>query len=305
MIQENFIKVGPYKTRALVVGKNTNPLHLLIHGWGDSADTYRPLLKRLDNSSQHAIAIDLPGFGKADPLKSGPVLGQYDSFIANILKSRINNKTILVGNSLGGCVAIRASIKNPKLVKATLALAPAGLGLTGWLSMVERDPVARRLLNWPFPLPQFAVEAVMAEIYGRIGFVDSSKIDLEIVQNFTSHLNNRKKLLNTLSIGHKLTRELENSINATKITTPTLLLWGDHDRLVHRKGASLLLPKCETSALITLRDCGHLPQIEALDDVEYHLTQLRRAPKSWVSKIRENSSSQGAILRAQKSHESI
>jgi pimeloyl-ACP methyl ester carboxylesterase len=52
-----------FQTRELVV-TGRGPTVLLLHGFGDSADTWRPVLTLLAEAGQAAIAVDLPGFGK-------------------------------------------------------------------------------------------------------------------------------------------------------------------------------------------------------------------------------------------------
>ncbi len=47
---------------------------MLLHGWGDSADTWRPLLAELGARDRRAIAVDLPGFGTASPLTEDAML---------------------------------------------------------------------------------------------------------------------------------------------------------------------------------------------------------------------------------------
>src|SRR3712207_5224051 len=100
---------GGFATRVLELEGDGPPL-VLLHGYADSADTWRLLLDELARRDCRAIAVDLPGFGRADPLRSDePVLPQLDRFAAGALEAAADGSpALLVGNSLGGCVAIRA-----------------------------------------------------------------------------------------------------------------------------------------------------------------------------------------------------
>ncbi|HEY6779990.1 MAG TPA: alpha/beta fold hydrolase, partial [Thermoleophilaceae bacterium] len=63
---EHRITLAGYETRALELEGDGPPL-LLLHGWADSADTWRLVLDRLARLERRALALDLPGFGTADP----------------------------------------------------------------------------------------------------------------------------------------------------------------------------------------------------------------------------------------------
>src|SRR3954449_220268 len=66
-IFEHRLELSAHTTRALELDGD-GPGIVLLHGWGDSADTWRPLLAELAASGRRAIAVDLPGFGHATRL---------------------------------------------------------------------------------------------------------------------------------------------------------------------------------------------------------------------------------------------
>ena len=76
---EHRLELAGYDTRVLEL-EGEGPGLVLLHGWGDSADTWRPLLAELGARDRRAIAVDLPGFGTASPLRDGPMLPQLDAF---------------------------------------------------------------------------------------------------------------------------------------------------------------------------------------------------------------------------------
>ena len=64
---EHRLELAGYETRALELEGDGPPV-LLIHGFSDSADTWRLTLERLAIEGRRALAVDLPGFAEADPL---------------------------------------------------------------------------------------------------------------------------------------------------------------------------------------------------------------------------------------------
>src|SRR5918998_5460340 len=114
-ILEHRIEAAGHRTRALEVSGN-GPGIVLLHGWSDSADTWRPLLAQLGSRGRRAIAVDLPGFGEATRLHDGAVLPQLDAFAADLVERWAGGEpVVLAGTSLGGCLALRLAGTPPAL----------------------------------------------------------------------------------------------------------------------------------------------------------------------------------------------
>jgi pimeloyl-ACP methyl ester carboxylesterase len=115
-IRCRFATVG---TRMLSVQGSGTPV-VLFHGYADSADTWRAVLTRLESMGRQALAVDLPGFGRADRRVPGPMLPQFDDFADAVLAAV--GPAVLVGNSLGSATAVRAAGRRPESVTALVAL---------------------------------------------------------------------------------------------------------------------------------------------------------------------------------------
>jgi pimeloyl-ACP methyl ester carboxylesterase len=260
-----------YETRVLELEGRGDPI-LLLHGWSDSADTWRCVLARLGRQERRAIAVDMPGFGTADPLADGPMLPQLDEFgVAALAYAGAGAKRngrhkasrgIVVGNSLGGCVALRLAEREPERVGRVVALAPAGLDMARWLALIEHDHVLRALVQVPVPLPTRVVRSAVARAYRSLAFADPQAIEPGIVRAFAKHHPDRAALARMLASGRRLLPELHDPFDFDAIRCQVLLVWGDSDRLVLHRGAKRLLAAVEGSRLELLERCGHSPQIE-------------------------------------------
>ncbi|RYJ05075.1 MAG: alpha/beta fold hydrolase, partial [Actinomycetales bacterium] len=69
-----------WRTRALEVA-GAGPVFILLHGFGDHAGTWAGVLEELATAGHAAVALDLPGYGEADPAGDGPSLPQLDRFL--------------------------------------------------------------------------------------------------------------------------------------------------------------------------------------------------------------------------------
>src|SRR5215213_4474051 len=108
---EHRLDLAGYTTRALELEGDT-PAIVLLHGYADSADSWRRVLDLLARADRAALAVDLPGFGVADALQEGPVLPQLDAVAAAAVAyahEQTGAELILGGNSLGGALALRAA----------------------------------------------------------------------------------------------------------------------------------------------------------------------------------------------------
>ncbi|HKG02367.1 MAG TPA: alpha/beta fold hydrolase [Conexibacter sp.] len=273
---EHRMEFAGYETRVLELEGRGDPI-VLLHGWSDSADTWRCVLARLGRQERRAIAVDMPGFGTADPLADGPMLPQLDKFGAAALAyagagARRNGRRkvsrgIVVGNSLGGCAALRLAAREPERVGRVVALSPAGLDMARWLALIEHDQVLRVLVHAPVPFPARIVQGAVARAYRSLAFADPDAVEPGIVRAFAKHHPDRAALVRMLASGRRLLPELHDPFDFDAIRCPVQLVWGDCDRLVFHRGAQRLLAAVPGSTLELLERCGHSPHIEHPDRV--------------------------------------
>jgi pimeloyl-ACP methyl ester carboxylesterase len=264
---EHRLRLADYETRVLELEGDGVPI-LMFHGYADSADTWRYALARLARHGRRAIAVDLPGFGAADPLLPEPVLPQLDAFAAAAMKylaGRPRQPVVAVGNSLGGCVALRLAERCGDDLAGVVGVAPAGLEMTRLLYLVQRDPVIRSLLALPTPVPSVVLRAAVARLYVRLAFASPGAIEPGVIAAFTWHHRHRAAVARYLDTAHRLVPELRSPFALERIKVPLLLVWGDRDRLVFHRGAERVLSSVPGSRLELLPGVGHCPQVEAPD----------------------------------------
>ena len=264
---EHRLTIAGFQTRVLELEGDGVPL-LLLHGYADSADTWRLMMARLGRQGRRAIAVDLPGFGNADRLRSGAILPQLDAFASDAAEyaaGRPRRGIVAVGNSLGGCVALRLAERHPQRLDGVVAIAPAGLQMSRLLHLVERDPLLRSLLALPSPVPPAVIRAAVARLYRQLAFAAPRRIDPEVISAFTSHHRDRATVAGYLAVARRLIGELREPFALEQIGARVLVIWGDRDRLVFHRGARRILDAVPGARLELLRGVGHCPQVEAAD----------------------------------------
>jgi pimeloyl-ACP methyl ester carboxylesterase len=263
---EHRLELAGFETRALELEGSGPPL-ILLHGFADSADTWRVLLDRLGRTDRRAVALDLPGFGTADRLRPDQqVLPQLTAFgAAAVRRFAPDGGAVLCGNSLGGCLSLLLA-QRPALDLAGVApVAPAGLDMAGWFAIIEREPVLRALLASPLPVPPAALQRVVVEIYKRLAFHRPGEIEPLITRGFASHFRDRATAARILGAGRQMLPELRDPFDLDRIGCPVLLIWGEQDVMVFQTGAERVLNAVAGARLELIQGCGHCPQVEAPD----------------------------------------
>ena len=265
-VSERRLELAGTDTRALEVAGSGPPL-VLLHGYADSADTWRPLLRELAAAGRSAMAIDLTGFGTAEELRPGlPMLPQWDAVVAAAIE--LTSETgggedvFVVGNSLGGALSLRAAQREDLPVGGIVPIAPAGLNMARWFPIIESSRLIQLLRHSPFPVPEAVVRQIVARVYRELAFHDRAGADPDVVDSFVGHIGTLERSSHVLEIGRRLLPELEDPFDLARIDCPLLLVWGERDRMVYTDGAERVLRIVDYSDIEVIPDCGHCPQVE-------------------------------------------
>jgi pimeloyl-ACP methyl ester carboxylesterase len=264
-VTEHRVQLAGQATRALEVDGD-GPGIVLLHGWSDSADTWRPLLAELAERGRRAIAVDLPGFGEATPLSPGAVLPQLDAFISEVITGWAGAEPVVVaGTSLGGCLALRLA-EHPGDVRlvGVVPVAPDGLELPSWFDPIEQDPMVRRLLSIPVPVPNELVRRGQAGAFRQLALRHPSETQRAVVDAFSRGGETRADVAALLESGRALAPELSNApFDLVGIRCPVLLVWGAHDRMLPHTDARMALDALPSTQVELIEDAGPHPQLDA------------------------------------------
>jgi pimeloyl-ACP methyl ester carboxylesterase len=264
-VTEHRVQAAGITTRALEVDGD-GPGVILLHGWSDSADTWRPLLAELAGRGRRAIAVDLPGFGEATPLQPGAVLPQLDAFAAEVALSWAGEEAVvLAGASLGGCLALRLA-EHPGTLRlaGVVPVAPDGLELPSWFDPIEEDPMVRRLLSLPVAVPGELLRRSQSNAYRQLALRHPTETQKAVVDAFRHDGETRADVAALLESGRALAPELSAApFDLVGIRCPVLLVWGAHDRTIPATDARMALDALPTTQVALIEDAGPHPQLDA------------------------------------------
>jgi len=250
---------------------------LLVHGLGGSHLNWMSVAGPLA-TGRRVLAPDLPGFGRSPSVGRSASIGANLRVLEQLIAHVAEGPVVLVGNSMGGLLALGVAAGRSDLLAGLVLVDPA---LPAPRSELLRfDPVTMRFLA-AYAVPR--IGARYMDRYGaRVGArgmvqqtlercsVDVSRIDPAMIDALISLETERmsrpgwhnpvieasRSIVQTLFIRGHVERWIR------QVTVPTLLIHGRHDRLVTVRAARAAADLRPDWDYVELDDSGHIPQME-------------------------------------------
>jgi pimeloyl-ACP methyl ester carboxylesterase len=263
-------RVSPVTVRVTVTGRQARyrvdgagPAVVLLHGIGRSLEDWTEQHELL-RDRHRVYSVDLPGYGESEPLGEPYTVAALARFVADFLDAvEITEPAHLVGNSLGGAVAMQLAVHAPDRVASLVLVNSAGFGreVTIALRLLAIRPLGRLLLRPSrhsarrverslFHDPALITEVRVEHTFALAQRPHAARVLLETVRSLGTfrgvHPQWRQELLHALA----------------GLDIPTLVVWGDRDLILpatHLDAARARLPHARTHLF---PDTGHMPQIE-------------------------------------------
>lgn len=261
MPHDKYIKIGDINTRYWAEGDKGSNI-VLIHGLGASADIWMHNISAL--AEKHRVyAPDLVGFGHSDKPKVKYSPSYMAAFIDDFMTALNIKDACLIGQSLGGGIAITHQLRCPGSVQKLVLADSAGLGREiPWVMRLATVP----LLGESMVMPSRAGMAfVLKQLVYDPAVITDELIDIHFELNFS--LGAVKTVLDVLracATIHGVRPDVLDPImkNLDKIKVPTLIIWGREDRLFPVAHACFAREKIPDSYLYIFERCGHMPNFE-------------------------------------------
>jgi len=221
--------LGGVHTRRLSVAGSGVPV-VLLHGFADSVDTWRGLLSAFDVAGRAAFAVDMPGYGHADPRKPGAIMPQLDAFVDATIAA--TGAVILMGNSLGACVSVRAASRGSANIRGAIAVDEPILAshLLMRLSRRRSDPF--RALDRRMPIPKTLYRRAVRSAFARLLYPDPAKADPWVLDRFTVQVPDRPHLRRLLGDARAIALETAPGYDSERLRCPLLIIHGCKDRVI-------------------------------------------------------------------------
>jgi pimeloyl-ACP methyl ester carboxylesterase len=226
---------------------------ILLHGWNSSRKQWLLNLKSLAPHFR-AIAPDLPGYGESEESAFPYTLDGMASFLEAFGEALHLPAFHLVGHSMGGCIAVRYTVLRPhKVDRLVLVSTPTRTVSMGLSALV---PGAGRFVSGTYRLRN---EAMLKWMFYH-GLYQMEEQDLDFVR-----ANVKANALTTrhaLSRSIRLTRGMDLADDLRSIDQPTLVVFGNKDRIVNPKDALRQRDLLARPYMTVLSSCAHCPPYE-------------------------------------------
>jgi pimeloyl-ACP methyl ester carboxylesterase len=250
----------------------------MVHGLGGSADNWIGVGPGFAKNHR-TMAIDLAGFGRTPLFQRSATLGANAELVHSFIEQVVGEPTILMGNSMGGHIAILEAADHPRWVAALILVDPAIPGV----HVRRPDPTmlgVMAALTLP-GLADFVIdrrartlgpERLVRETIALVA-ADPSRVDSAIIDAHVQLMRERGNL------GRQASRAFLQAVRSLglrmadprfwarmkKVEAPTLVVHGELDRLIPISAARDLVRRRPDWTLVVIEGVGHVPMMETPD----------------------------------------
>ncbi|MEX2158690.1 MAG: alpha/beta hydrolase [Dehalococcoidia bacterium] len=263
----SYVAVGGSRVHYVEAGRG-DPV-VLIHGIFASTFSFRHTIPEL--AQQHrVVAVDLRGFGYTDmPEDAGYSLTAQATLVHQAMARLGIERAAVVGHSMGGDIAMRLALLHPESVTRLVLVDSV---TEHEMSRARSGRFVRPLLSLIAGL-SLSTRSVRRGLRSAVHDPAHATDDVVAGYELPMHVKGRLRALGAL-IAH---RHRDLPVEPERITQPTLVLWGEHDRWIPLERGQELARRIPNARLAVVRSAGHLPLEEQPVDTTKTLVEFLRA----------------------------
>lgn len=231
---------------------------VFIHGSGPGASghsNFKHNYPVFAEAGYRTIVPDLPGYGASDKPETAYTLDFFVQALLGLLDALDIQRCTLVGNSLGGAIAIAISLRQPQRVARLVLMAPGGL-MDKAQYYLQMEGIQR--MAAAFASGELRDAAGMKRLLG-LQLFDPSLIDDDTVAERVAVVAEQPPcVLSTMEVPNMAERLPE-------LACPILGFWGINDKFCPVSGVDTLMQACRHIRFVLLSECGHWVMVEHRD----------------------------------------
>jgi pimeloyl-ACP methyl ester carboxylesterase len=220
---------------------------VLLHGIGSTATAFGPLLSLLRRHARRIVAPDYPGHGFSDEPRSPLTPAALFEAVTSALDTLESEPMVLVGNSLGGAVAMHYALARPERVRALVLVSPAGAHATEeeWAELRGAFDFATRA----------QANAFLDRVYHR------TPLFLRLMAHEMPAAMRRRAVRELLASASNADAPPSAALAALRM--PVLLVWGKSERLLPTTHFDYFKTHLPSHTLVVEPDgFGHCPHFD-------------------------------------------
>ena len=234
-ISARYVKLSTgVRLRVVESGPQSGRPVVMLHGWGASAYMYRQALTLLPARGLRAIAVDLRGYGLSDKPsdRRAYTLEAYCADIGALLDALALPVVALIGQSMGGGIALHYALENAARLSRLVLVNPVGLVSISYLPILRLLPRSAIDIFGRRLMPRVGVDFILRYVaYGDPSLPTERDVDEYWAPT---------QLPGFVSAARAALSEFDwepvSSIDAASLAVPAVVILGTKDRLIRNAG---------------------------------------------------------------------
>jgi len=265
LLRISSVEIGGATVSTLIAGGGPEQV-VCLHGLGSNKASFFETISAL--TPDHTVhAIDLPGFGSSSkPARAPYNAAWFGERVREYLDAMAIDQAHVIGNSLGGRVALELALSHPERVATVSLLCPA----VAFRRKREFTPLVwllrPELAAIPHSMRASQVREAFWSLFARPERLDPAAADI-VADEFCETYRSRAGRVAFYAALRNIYLDAPHGekgfwTRLAELEPPSLFIWGSHDRLVPARFArhvAELLPEAKQEVL---DECGHVPQVE-------------------------------------------
>jgi len=255
-------------------GGSGTPL-LMVHGLGGAAINWMSVGPQLARTHR-VLALDLAGFGQTPLLDRSATVGANTALVHRFVETVIGEPVVLMGNSMGGHIAVLEAAAHPDAVRSLVLVDPAIPGpfvrrppplMLGAMAALSIPGLAQTILD--HRVRSLGPEGLVTQTLALVS-ADPARVPSDVVAAHTQltrersglgRQNGRAYIQAARSIGLRIASPVFWA-RVDAVTAPTLVVHGSADRIIPLQSARELVRRRPDWRLKVLDGVGHVPMME-------------------------------------------
>lgn len=248
---------------------------ILLHGSGPGAtgwSNFSPNIATLAEDFR-VLALDAPGWGGSDAATSD----KYDhpAAVLEFMDALGIEKAALIGNSMGGMTALTFAARYPERISHLITMGSGSFFMPTLFGPNDGPSEGLKILQEGYRNPTPEVMKRLVEIMSFSSENASDELAQQRADNASARPDHLANFLTSFTNGPGPVPTVATPAQLQGITTPTLLIHGRDDRVVHFEHSLRLVSMISNSRLVLLNRCGHWAQLE-------HSAEFNRMVRDFV-----------------------
>jgi len=237
---------------------------LLLHGMAGSSQTWRSVIGPLARKYR-VVAPDLLGHGNSAKPRSDYSLGAFAVWLRDLLDELGVARATIVGQSLGGGVAMQFTYQHPDYCQRLILISSGGLGPDVGLTLrLLSAPGAELILPIIAPSVVLTAGNRLRSWFSQAGIESPRGAEMWSAYSSLADAPTRHAFLRTLRSVVDYRGQAVSALNRlnVKADMPTMAIWGDRDAIIPVEHAYAAQKARPDTRLEVLHGVGHFPQVE-------------------------------------------